>query len=111
MKHDFDQILCFIGADLTNIFDFQAEVEFCLGEEQEKHTIKKATAVFIPKGLSHGPLNYKVVRKPVLHLDVALTSDYARHLKIGKDQWKLTGNDEMKKLYQAAEKLEEEPEA
>ena len=35
-----------------------------MGEELEKHTIKSATAVFMPKGLLHCPLNFRVIDKP-----------------------------------------------
>src|SRR3972149_873008 len=37
--HDFDQFYFFCGADLANIKEFDAEVEFYLGEEREKHVI------------------------------------------------------------------------
>jgi len=44
-NHDFDQFLCFLGSDPTNIEDFDAEIELSLGEEGEKHIITTPTIV------------------------------------------------------------------
>jgi len=76
--HDHDQFLCFMGGDITNIFDFQAEVELSLGEEGEKHIINSATIVYIPGGLIHCPLNFKRVDKPIMFHDIFLSSEYKR---------------------------------
>lgn len=89
MKHDFDQILCFLGTDPSNINDFQAEVELCLGEEAEKHIINKSTAVYVPKGLAHCPLNFKIIRKPVVFIDITLTSEYTSRVFEGGKWGKL----------------------
>lgn len=77
-KHSFHQILCFIGGDPTNIHDFGAEIELSLGEEQEKHIITTNTAVSIPPGLPHCPLNFKRVDKPIVFLEFMLTPQYVR---------------------------------
>lgn len=76
--HDFDQFLHFYGANSMDIGDFDAEVELSLGEEGEKHIITETTVVHIPKGMIHCPLNFKVVNKPVIFMNVALTSEYIR---------------------------------
>jgi hypothetical protein len=93
MKHDFDQILCFLGGDLSNIFDFGAEIELCLGEEQEIHIINTASIVYIPKGLVHCPLNFKIIKKPVLFVDVTLTPEYTRAIRENNNWKTLTGED------------------
>lgn len=77
-KHDFHQILCFIGGDTMNVRDFGAEVEICLGEEGEKHIIDSTTIVSMPPGLVHGPLNFKKVAKPIIFLEIMLTRQYGR---------------------------------
>lgn len=69
--HDFQEMLCFIGGDPTNIMDLGAEVEFTL--DGEKHFIKKAAVVTIPKGLIHCPIVIKNVKKPFVFLEVSLT--------------------------------------
>ena len=77
-KHDFDQFLWFLGGDPMDVGNLGAEIEFSLGEEQEKHIINTASIVYIPKGLYHCPLNYKVVHKPFAVLDVFLSPTYAQ---------------------------------
>ena len=76
--HDFDQFTCFIGGDPTNIKEFGAEVELFLGEEGERHIINTTTIVYIPKGLIHCPLNFKIVNKPIMFLNIPLTSQYGK---------------------------------
>ena len=78
--HDFDQVLCFLGGNPLNVKDFQAEVEFSLGEEQEKHIIDSTTLVFIPKGMIHCPLYFRKVAKPVVFMNIALTAEYSRSI-------------------------------
>ena len=78
-KHDVDEFIFFIGGNPTNILDFQAEVEVTLGEgeKQEKHTINSASVVYIPKGLSHLPIEYKKVDKPFLFGHLLLSPTYS----------------------------------
>lgn len=61
--HDFDEVLCFFGTDFNDPHELNAEIEFWLGDE--KHIINKSAIIFIPKGLSHCPLIYKRVDKPI----------------------------------------------
>jgi hypothetical protein len=51
-------------------------VEIYIGEEQEKHVITEPTVLHIPKETIHCPLNFKVVNKPVIFMNVALTPQY-----------------------------------
>ena len=41
--------------------------------------INAATIVYIPKGLIHCPLNFKKVTKPVMFINIPLTSGYAKN--------------------------------
>ena len=74
--HDYHELLCFIGGDPTNIEDFGAEIEICLGEEQEKHIITSTTVVSIPPGLVHCPLRVNRLDKPVVFLEISLTRKF-----------------------------------
>lgn len=76
-SHDFDQFYFFLGADFGKIKDFQAEVEFSLGEEEEKFIITVPTTVHVPKGLIHGPLNFKRVDSPIIFIDTLLSAQYS----------------------------------
>ncbi len=74
--HDFTELLFFIGGDPTDIRELGAEVEICLGEEQEKHVITTAGVVAIPSGLMHCPIDIRNVTKPIVFLEVSLTRIY-----------------------------------
>ena len=76
--HDFDQFSFFIGGNPMDIREFDAEVELSMGEEGEKHIINATTVIYVPRGLVHGPLNFKVVNKPIMFMNVPLTSQYAK---------------------------------
>jgi hypothetical protein len=76
--HDFDQFTFFIGGDPMNIKEFGAEVEMYMGEEQEKHVIDATTVMYVPRGLVHGPLNFKTVNKPIMFMNVPLTARYRK---------------------------------
>jgi hypothetical protein len=75
--HDFEQFYFFFGADLSNITEFKAEVEFSLGQEVEKHIIDAPTAVHVPAGMVHGPMNFKTVIKPIVFVDTLLSAQYS----------------------------------
>ena len=77
-KHDFDQVLMFLGGDPMNVRDFGAEVDICLGEEQEKHTIDTTSIVYIPKGLPHLPLNYRKIDKPFVLFNMYFSPSYIK---------------------------------
>jgi hypothetical protein len=76
-SHDFEQFYFFIGADLANIREFEAVVEFSLGEEGEKHIISVPTTVHVPVGLVHGPMDFKKVERPIIFIDALLSAQYA----------------------------------
>ena len=77
MAHDFVQIIGFIGTNPMNCREFDAEIEFCLGEEKEKHIINVPTVVSIAKGLLHGPIEITRINKPFIFLEIMLTKGYS----------------------------------
>jgi hypothetical protein len=69
MKHDkFDEIVLHIGGDPKNPEDLGADMSFALGGEEMK--FDKNFAMFIPRGMAHGPLIWQKVRKP--HIEMAI---------------------------------------
>lgn len=62
--HKDAEIIFFIGTNPENPTDLGAEVEFCMGEEMEKHVITKTCAVFIPAGFISCPMTLKRVDRP-----------------------------------------------
>jgi len=78
---DFMQILCFLGTNPDDVRDFGgAVIELCLGKEEEKHIIDSPVIVPLPKGMPHGPLNFKKLPKPVIFLEIMLTRKYHSNL-------------------------------
>src|SRR4030065_182549 len=78
--HDFDQFLAFQNADATKVNEFDAEVWLYLGPKgkQKKLVITETCFVHQPAGMVHTPLEFKVIRKPIVFMDIALTSQYVR---------------------------------
>ncbi|MCR4394210.1 MAG: hypothetical protein NUV31_07585 [Dehalococcoidales bacterium] len=76
--HDYDELLFFIGGNPTNFFDYQAEAEISLGDEDEKYLINTTTIIYVPKGLMHCPIHFKKVTKPVMFMHICSASAYAR---------------------------------
>lgn len=64
--HDTDEYLFFLGATFPDLVgSFDAEIEYFIGKEYEKHTITQATVLYIPAGLEHNPCDIKRVGKPL----------------------------------------------
>ena len=80
-QHEFPQYLQFFSANPNDQKVFDAEIEMTLGEDEvhgEKHVITRPTVLYIPAGVFHGPLNFKVINKPVLFVDIAVSGEYRR---------------------------------
>ena len=75
-SHDFEQFYFFFGSDLANIKEFEAEVDFSLGGEVEKHIINVPTTVHVPAGMVHGPMNFRKDEKPIIFIDALLSAQY-----------------------------------
>ena len=72
--HDFDQIVFFLGGNPAKVGEFDGEVEMSLGEPLEKHLINYTSCVYIPAGLLHCPLNIVAVNKPIMFIDITLST-------------------------------------
>lgn len=64
--HNYDEFLCFIGADTDDLSRLGGEAELSIGVEQEKHVITSPTIAVMPKGLPHCPATITRVEKPFL---------------------------------------------
>lgn len=69
-SHEYDEIVLHIGSDPNNPEDLGAEIEFVVGGEPLK--IDKTAALFIPKGVKHGPLTWKRVDRPHIQMAIVL---------------------------------------
>jgi hypothetical protein len=65
--HNTDEYLIFLGNNPADWFSsFSGEIDLFLGEEREQYLIDKPTIVYIPAGMVHCPLNFRVLNQPVL---------------------------------------------
>ncbi len=70
--HPFDQWIYLIG-ESRNFIDFDADIEFTLGDEILK--INYPCYIFVPKYTKHCPLDIKRVGKPLIFIDVSITAE------------------------------------
>jgi hypothetical protein len=68
--HNYDEVVLHIGSDLNNPEDLGAEIEFVVGGEPL--IIDKTSALFVPKGVKHGPLTWKRVDRPHIQMAIML---------------------------------------
>ncbi len=74
--HDFDQLIYLLGGDCNEMGELNAEVELCLGAEQEIQQINSTTAVYIPRGMPHFPMTVRKMSKRFYYMEVSLTREY-----------------------------------
>jgi hypothetical protein len=62
--HPYAEVQFYVGIDTANINYLGAEVEMCLGKEQEAYTFTEPTVIVIPPGVPHGPATTKRIYSP-----------------------------------------------
>jgi len=67
---EYDEILLNIGGDCYNPEELGADFEYSLGGQIL--SINSTSAIFIPKGVKHGPLTYKEFRHPHVRISILL---------------------------------------
>ncbi len=67
---EFDEILLNIGGDCYNPEELGADIEYSVGGQI--FSINSTSAIFIPKGVRHGPLKYKEFRHPHVRVSILL---------------------------------------
>ena len=79
-KHDYSEMLVYLGTNPDNLEELGGEIELWLGEgrELDKVIVNTSSSIFIPRGLAHLPLFYKNIRRPIIHVLIMFdSSDYA----------------------------------
>jgi hypothetical protein len=66
--HDYDEIVIHLGTDPKNQEDLGGEIEFWVDGKPLK--IDKTSAVYVPKGVKHGPLTWKKYSQPHLEFTI-----------------------------------------
>jgi len=70
-SHDYDEIILNIGTDPHNPEYLGAEIEGYMGDE--RHIIKKTTALFIPRHVEHGRVTWKSFERPHIQMAIKLS--------------------------------------
>jgi hypothetical protein len=68
--HNYDEIILHIGTDPKNPEDLGGEIE--IGMDGQPVTINSTSAIYVPKGVKHGPLVWKKFTKPHLELTIMI---------------------------------------
>lgn len=67
-SHDYPEIVLHIGTNPEKPEELGGKIEFVVGGETI--IIDKTSALFVPKGVEHGPLTWKSVEKPHIQMVV-----------------------------------------
>jgi hypothetical protein len=73
LKHShakYNEIVLHIGSDPNDWEDLGGEIEFTVGGEPL--VFDRTSAIFVPAGVSHGPVIWKKVRRPHLQMAIVL---------------------------------------
>ena len=76
-KHRFTEFFFFFGSNPMDMNEFDADIEYYFGAENEKHVISRPAIVVAPPGVYHCPLNYARVGKSFYCLEAFLTPVYS----------------------------------
>jgi hypothetical protein len=71
-SHPYPEVIGFAGGDPRDADNLGAELEFWM--EDEKYMIDKSCLIYIPKGVKHGPIITRNLRKDIFHFDIQLTT-------------------------------------
>ena len=92
--HDTDEYLFFLGATFPDLVgSFDAEIEYFIGTEYERHMITQATVLYVPAGLEHNPCEYRKVGKPVFFSALQLAPYFnSVYQTMGHREFRTMGN-------------------
>lgn len=75
--HPYDEVLLFGSLNRDDMLDLGADVSIEIGEEREEYTFNQTYAVAIPKGVPHGPVKVKNVRRPFVYFTISMDPVYS----------------------------------
>jgi hypothetical protein len=75
-KHDYEEIFCFLGTNPEDTTDLGAEVDFWVGDgnEREKVTFTTSSSIYIPPNTVHFPQVWRNVKRPVMTVVIMPTA-------------------------------------
>lgn len=93
--HDYDEIVLHIGTDPDNPEDLGGEIE--IGLDGQPVVINRTSAIYIPKGMKHGPLVWKEFHHPHLELTIMIGAGTLAEADPGGHEKLKGGRDKLKK--------------
>jgi len=69
-RHDYAEIVLYIGGNPAGPEDLGAEIEYYVGGQPL--TFNTTSAIYIPRGVKHGPVTWKKFARPHLELSILL---------------------------------------
>lgn len=92
-RPDRDQFIFFAGSNLDNLQEFGAKVRLCLGPEKTEQVITEPKLVYIPGGLTYGPLTFAEVKTPIVWMNFFIAPPFSRQWTGGTyDEYLITPN-------------------
>ncbi len=82
---DWDEIIGMYGTSSADPTDLGGEIQLTLGDEVYSFT--RSTAVFVPRGLLHGPFVFKKITTPVIIVTTGGSKNYTQRLP---EDWEKT---------------------
>jgi hypothetical protein len=75
-RHDYEEIFMFLGTNPEDTTDLGAEVDFWIGEgdEREKVTFTTSSSIYIPPNVVHFPQVWRNVVRPVVRVVIMPTA-------------------------------------
>ena len=73
-SHRFDEVITLYGSNPENPKDLCGEVEFWI--EDEKYTLVESSIIYVPKGVTHCPLIFHRVERPIFHYIIGQAEKY-----------------------------------
>jgi hypothetical protein len=72
-KHNFNQVLLWLGADCHDLSELGAEIELSLGDkkERDRHVFTSSSAVYISKAFPHFPATINRMDKRFIYLEIS----------------------------------------
>ena len=96
--HPIDEYILFVGADLNNFFNFDAELHFWIGDDPEKMEmvpITQSSIIRVPAGVYHAPTYFKHFLNPLCGSALYLGGDFRaihrRKNEAGIEEYIFTG--------------------
>lgn len=80
---DRDQFILLAGTNLDDLREFGGTVRLYLGPEKTEQVITEPKLVYIPRGLTYGPIDFAEVRKPIVWMNFYIAPEFSKDWKGG----------------------------